>query len=75
MTDQKVMCCLCCASDPIIASLTIDRQGFVPGEVIVFNSDIDNQSDRMMSCSKARLIMVSLHVSILNKSENATLIF
>ena len=58
-TDQKVLCCWCCASDPIIASMTVARQGYVPGEAIVFNSEIDNKSDREMTCSKARLIMVS----------------
>lgn len=56
-TDQKVLCCWCCASDPIIASMTVARQGFVPGEAIVFNSEIDNKSDRDMTCTKARLIM------------------
>ena len=39
--------------------MTVARQGYVPGEAIVFNSEIDNKSDREMTCSKARLIMVS----------------
>ena len=56
--DQKVLCCWCCASDPIIAKISINRQGYVPGEVIVVNAEIDNRSSREMTCSKLSLVMV-----------------
>lgn len=56
-TDQKTLCCLCCESEPIIASVSTDRTGFVPGEAIVFRSEIENKSDREMTCSKAKLVM------------------
>ena len=58
-TDQKVLCCCCCASDPIIATVKLPRTGYVPGEVINFNAEIDNRSDRTMNCTKAKLVMVS----------------
>ncbi|KAH3783929.1 arrestin domain-containing protein 3-like [Dreissena polymorpha] len=64
MTDQKVLCCLCCASDPISAHVRLERQGYVPGEEIPFWAEINNQSNRKMSCSKARLLMnVSYHAT------------
>lgn len=56
-TDQKTLCCLCCESDPIMAHVKVDRQGFVAGEAIPFSAEIDNKSDRVMTCSKASLIM------------------
>ena len=58
-----MLCCWCCASDPIIASISVDRQGYVPGEAIIFNSEIDNKSSREMSGSQAKLIMVSLVIT------------
>ncbi|KAH3836787.1 arrestin domain-containing protein 3-like [Dreissena polymorpha] len=63
-TDQKVLCCCCCASDPISAHVRLERQGYVPGEEIPFWAEINNQSNRTMSCSKARLLMsVSYHAT------------
>ncbi|KAL4228949.1 hypothetical protein ACF0H5_011989 [Mactra antiquata] len=57
-SDQKTLCCLCCESDPISATVTIDRTGYVPGEAVSFRAEINNQSTREMSCSKAQLNMV-----------------
>lgn len=42
-----------------MAHVKIDRQGYVPGEAIPFRAEIENRSDRTMTCSKASLIMVS----------------
>ncbi|XP_045216632.2 arrestin domain-containing protein 3-like isoform X2 [Mercenaria mercenaria] len=56
-TNQKTLCCLCCESDPICAMLAVDRIGYVPGEAIVFRSEINNNSNREMTCSKANLVM------------------
>lgn len=70
-TDQKVLCCLCCASDPIIATIDVGRQGYVPGEMIVFNADINNKSNRTMTCSKASLIQqVKYHATNKTRTVN-----
>ncbi|XP_060557997.1 arrestin domain-containing protein 3-like [Ruditapes philippinarum] len=70
-TDQKTLCCLCCESDPISAMVTIDRIGYVPGEGIVFRSEINNKSDREMTCSKAQLLMtVQYHATSKTRSVN-----
>ncbi|XP_052795627.1 arrestin domain-containing protein 3-like [Mya arenaria] len=61
-TDQKVLCCLCCASDPISAHVRVERQGYVAGEEVQFWAEINNQSNRTMTCSKGSLLMsVSYH--------------
>ena len=54
------MCCWCCKSDPIIATMSVDRRGYVPGEAIIFNSEIQNKSSRTMTKTKAKLMMVSI---------------
>jgi len=42
-----------------MAHVKITRQGYVPGEAIVVEAEIENKSGRDMSCSKASLVMVS----------------
>ncbi|XP_045216633.2 arrestin domain-containing protein 3-like [Mercenaria mercenaria] len=70
-SDQKTLCCLCCESDPICAMIAVDRTGYVPGEAIVFRSEINNKSDREMTCSKAKLIMqVRYHATTKTRNVN-----
>lgn len=38
------MCCLCCKSGPLSGSIRLDRIGFVPGEEININAEIQNLS-------------------------------
>ncbi|KAL3866417.1 hypothetical protein ACJMK2_043718 [Sinanodonta woodiana] len=57
IADEKTLCCLCCKSGPIRATLTTDRLGYVPGEAIKFRAEISNLSNRQMECSKAQLVM------------------
>ena len=46
--DHKRLCCLCCKSGPISAVITSNRAGYVPGEMIAFNAEVDNLSNRKM---------------------------
>ena len=46
--DHKRLCCLCCKSGPISAVITSNRAGYVPGEMIGFNAEVDNLSNRNM---------------------------
>ena len=41
---------------PIADFQNSNRTGFVPGEMIVFNAEIDNQSNRQINGSKLRLV-------------------
>lgn len=55
--NTKFLCCLCCKTGPISAMFRIDRTGYVPGDAILLNAEIKNDSNRTMNSSKVRLIM------------------
>jgi hypothetical protein len=46
VSDTKVLCCGICKSDPIIAYFSLMKCGYVPGEGILFNVNLDNKSNR-----------------------------
>ncbi|XP_062579348.1 arrestin domain-containing protein 3-like [Saccostrea cucullata] len=45
--DIKYLCCLCCKSGPIMGLLKLDRSGYVPGEAIYFNAEVQNMTTRV----------------------------
>ena len=55
-SDVKNICYYCCISDPIIAKLSILKSGYVPGEQLVFNASIDNNSNYEMQSVSLRII-------------------
>jgi len=55
---HKTLCCLCCKSGPISAQINVSRIGYVSGEVINFQAEVDNQSDRQMDGSYLDLVEV-----------------
>ncbi|XP_046337172.2 arrestin domain-containing protein 3-like isoform X1 [Haliotis rufescens] len=55
LSKSKTLCCLCCASGPISANFSINRQGYVPGEAIIINAEIENLSNRIIKKSKVFL--------------------
>jgi len=68
--DYKTLCCLCCRSGPISALIATNRTGFVPGELIGFSAEVDNQSTREMSGSFLNLVeVVTYRTSQKNKTE------
>ena len=42
--DSKTLCCLCCKSGPIEADFHIEKMGFVPGEYLNFNANVENNT-------------------------------
>ncbi len=46
VSEKRKLGCLCFESDPIYTTLSIKKTGFVPGEKILFNVMVSNQSRR-----------------------------
>ena len=61
-SDEKTLCCWCCASGPLSILLNIDRNGFVPGENIVINAECSNKSSREMKGTRAELLQVYINI-------------
>ena len=54
-SNEKTLCCLCCASGPISLSVTTDRGGYCPGESIAISTEAENHSDSRVSAVQASL--------------------
>jgi len=68
--DYKTLCCLCCKSGPISAVITTNRTGYVPGELIGFGAEVDNQANREMTGSFLNLVeIVTYKTARKNKTE------
>ncbi|XP_052795426.1 arrestin domain-containing protein 3-like isoform X2 [Mya arenaria] len=59
-STEKTMCCLCCFSGPVSASIALPKRGFVPGEPIRFGAEISNFSSRRMASCSVELKMTTL---------------
>ncbi|KAL8602260.1 hypothetical protein ACOMHN_022773 [Nucella lapillus] len=57
--SEKMICCLCCASGPIVAEFRLERRGYVPGEAISLFADVINNSNRVMDKSYVDLKMIT----------------
>ena len=55
-SGSKMFGCLCCKTGPLTATLTIPKGGYVSGETIFINANIDNYSDKVMTKSSIKLI-------------------
>ncbi|KAK3097174.1 hypothetical protein FSP39_007115 [Pinctada imbricata] len=53
------LCCLCCLSGPITAQLSLERRGFVSGEPILINAEVDNMSRRKIRQTSVALKMTT----------------
>ena len=47
-TNSKTLGCLCFQSDPITATLNTDKTGYVSGELVQFDIEVENRSNRDM---------------------------
>ncbi|XP_076439019.1 arrestin domain-containing protein 3-like [Babylonia areolata] len=54
-THHKFLCCCCCKSGPITGTVRIARRGYVPGEAILVDGDIENLSRRRMTKTTMRI--------------------
>ena len=60
-SNEKSLCCLCCASGPISLSVKTDRGGYCPGESIAISTEAENHSNRRISCVRATLKQVVVY--------------
>ncbi|XP_072051575.1 uncharacterized protein [Amphiura filiformis] len=56
--DEKTVGCLCCAIGPIKASAQTDKSGYVPGENILVNGMVENNSNREILKITVKLVQV-----------------
>ena len=54
-SNEKTLCCLCCASGPLALSVSIDRGGYCPGESIAISTAAENHSNRRITAVQATL--------------------
>ncbi|XP_052676841.1 arrestin domain-containing protein 17-like [Crassostrea angulata] len=65
--QEKFLCCFCCKSGPITAMLQSDRIGFVLGESIPFQAEIQNMSKRACTVQMNLIMNISYHVKRVTK--------
>lgn len=49
VSSEKTICCGLCKSDPLTVNFSVLKQGYVPGERIAFNVNINNKSNKELS--------------------------
>ncbi|XP_069137507.1 arrestin domain-containing protein 3-like [Argopecten irradians] len=62
--NEMSLCCLCCKSGPICASLILDNVGFVPGETIPIRAEVVNHSNRKIADMTASLNMIVKYYAV-----------
>lgn len=60
-TDSKTVCCCCCETAPLTATFRIDKTGYVPGESISCNAEIQEGTGRGVHSSKIKLVMLTTY--------------
>ena len=60
-SNEKTLCCLCCASGPISLSVKTDRGGYCPGESIAISAEAENHSNRRITCVRATLKQIVVY--------------
>ncbi|XP_041457484.1 arrestin domain-containing protein 3-like [Lytechinus variegatus] len=59
---EQTVCCLCCASGPIILKGIIDKRGYVPGEYIFVSVALRNNSSRKINRITVTLQQTSYYI-------------
>nr|XP_022332254.1 arrestin domain-containing protein 3-like [Crassostrea virginica] len=68
--QDKFLCCLCCKSGPITGMIRLDRCGFVPGEAIQFNAEIQNMTSRVCGIHVKLTMTTMFHATTESKSSS-----
>lgn len=59
-SNSKTFCCFCCASRPLSMYARMKKKGYCPGDTIVVEGEVNNQSTRTVTHVSAELQEVSL---------------
>lgn len=74
---EKNFCCLCCASGPLEAQVTIPCRGFVPGQSIPITAEVNNHSnvkvDNLRVILRKRIEFRTQHPRVESRIEKATI--
>jgi len=73
-SNEKTLCCLCCASGPISLSVTTDRAGYCPGESIAISTEAENHSNRRITVVQATLKQLVVYYARGRSHTNANVI-
>lgn len=60
---EDTLCCCCCAQGPIEMNMRAQRSGYVPGENIVVNGDVVNNSSSTVEYTEIKLIQVITYIT------------
>ncbi|XP_050687693.1 arrestin domain-containing protein 17-like isoform X2 [Eriocheir sinensis] len=61
-SKSKNLCCFCCQTGPITLAARIPRRGYVPGEKIYVNAEVDNISSRNTRRTRLLLLQVITYI-------------
>ncbi len=60
MRRDKYLCCCCCKSGPLSCAVRLDRTGYVPGEDINLDAEIQNLSRKDITASYVTMQQVRI---------------
>lgn len=63
---------MCCKSKPLSATVTIPRQGYIPGEMIPISAVIENYSGKHIISTKAFISQVVVFMSMCGRTKHST---
>jgi len=58
ISNEKVVCCFCCASGPLGFNFKVPKKGYVPGERVPFHFSMFNHSNRTVVLTSVSVIQV-----------------
>jgi hypothetical protein len=72
MSNEKQVCCFCCASGPLGFDFRISKKGYVPGERIGFQCHLYNHSNRSVPTIVVALVQTFKFLANLDHSKTKT---
>ncbi|XP_018024657.1 arrestin domain-containing protein 3-like [Hyalella azteca] len=55
--QEKALCCWCCKSGPLSVMVHLNKTGYVPGESILIDAEIENNTKSKITACRAKLRM------------------